>query len=75
MATTMSDVILFFASNADTMIATKTLKDAGIPAKMIPKPANVTSSSNLCLTIDGGAETQAKVALSGAGVALGGVVK
>jgi hypothetical protein len=71
----MADVILFFGSNADTMIATKTLKDAGIIAKMIPKPANVASTSNLCLSIDMGAETQAKSALSGAGVALGGVVK
>ncbi|HVA28401.1 MAG TPA: putative Se/S carrier-like protein [Candidatus Baltobacteraceae bacterium] len=71
----MADVILFFGSNADTMIATKTLKDAGISAKMIPKPANVTSPSNLCLSIDMGVEGQAKTALSGAGVALGGVVK
>ena len=71
----MADVILFFSSNADTMIATKALKDAGIPAKMIPKPASVNSSSNLCLSIDGGAETPAKTALTGAGVALGGVVK
>lgn len=71
----MADVILFFGSNADTMIATKALKDAGIPAKMIPKPAAVNSASNLCLTIDGGVETQAKTALTGAGVSLGGVVK
>ncbi len=71
----MADVILFFGSNADTMIATKTLKDAGISAKMIPKPASVTSPSNLCLSIDMGVEGQAKTALSGAGVALGGVVK
>jgi hypothetical protein len=71
----MADLILFFGSNADTMIATKTLKDAGITAKMIPKPASVASSSNLCLTIDGGVESQAKTALSGAGIALGGVVK
>jgi Protein of unknown function (DUF3343) len=71
----MSDVILFFGSNADTMIATKALKDAGIPAKMIPKPAAVNSASNLCLTIDVGAESQAKTALSGAGVSLGGIVK
>ncbi|HVA28362.1 MAG TPA: putative Se/S carrier-like protein [Candidatus Baltobacteraceae bacterium] len=71
----MADVILFFGSNADTMIATKTLKDAGISAKMIPKPANVTSPSNLCLSIDMGVEGQAKTALAGAGVALGGVVK
>ena len=52
----MADVILFFGSNADTMIATKALKDAGITAKMIPKPASVTSASNLCLSIDGGSE-------------------
>jgi len=71
----MADLILFFGSNADTMIATKALKDAGISAKMIPKPSSVSSASNLCLAIDGGAETQAKSALSGAGVALGGVVK
>lgn len=71
----MADLILFFGSNADTMIATKALKDAGIAAKMIPKPANVSSASNLCLAIDGGVETQAKTALSGAGVALGGIVK
>ncbi len=71
----MADLILFFGSNADTMIATKALKDAGIAARMIPRPATVSSASNLCLTIDGGAETQAKSALSGAGVALGGVVK
>jgi hypothetical protein len=71
----MAEVILYFGSNADTMIATKTLKDAGVAAKMIPKPANVASSSNLCLSIDAGAESNAKTALSSAGVALGGVVK
>lgn len=71
----MADLILFFSSNADTMIATKALKDAGVTAKMIPKPATVNSASNLCLSIDGAAETQAKTALTGAGVALGGVVK
>lgn len=71
----MADIVLFFATNADAMIATKALKDAGVSAKMIPKPATVKSGSNLCLTIDGGAEASAKTALSGAGVTLGGVVK
>jgi hypothetical protein len=42
---------------------------------MIPKPATVNTPSNLCLSIDGGVESQAKTALSGAGVPLGGVVK
>ena len=71
----MADVILFFSSNADTMIATKALKDAGVAAKMIPKPAAVNSASNLCLSIDGGAETAAVSALQGAKISLGGVVK
>lgn len=71
----MADVILFFSSNADTMIATKALKDAGVSAKMIPKPAAINTTSNLCLSIDGGAETAAVSALRGANINLGGVVK
>lgn len=71
----MADVILFFSSNADTMIATKALKDAGVAAKMIPKPASVNSTSNLCLSIDGGAESAAVTALKTANISLGGVVK
>lgn len=71
----MADVILFFSSNSDTMIATKALKDAGVTAKMIPKPASVNSTANLCLSIDGGAENAAVGALKTANVALGGVVK
>jgi hypothetical protein len=71
----VADVILFFASNADTMIATKALKDSGIVAKMIPKPATLSASANLCLSLDGSLESQAVAALSGANVALGGVAK
>lgn len=71
----MPDVILFFSSNADTMIATKALKDSGVPAKMIPRPASVTTTANLCLSIDGGAEANAVAALGKANIALGGVVK
>lgn len=71
----MPDVIFFFNSNADTMIATKTLKDSGVVAKMIPKPATVTSSANLCLSLDGTLEGQALSALNAANVAVGGVVK
>lgn len=71
----MADVILYFASNADTMIATKALKDGGVAAKMIPKPAHVASTANLCLAVDSGAEPAAVAALAKAGVALGGVAK
>ena len=69
----MADVVLFFASNADTMIATKALKDSGIAAKMIPKPAHVASSANLCLSIEAGTVEPAKSALGSAGITLGGV--
>ncbi len=71
----MPDVILYFSSNADTMIATKALKDSGVAAKMIPKPASVTSSANLCLSIDGSAESSAVAVLGKANIVLGGVVK
>ncbi len=71
----MADVILFFASNADTMIATKALKDGGVPAKMIPKPAHITAPANLALSVDGSAESNAIAVLSAANVSLGGVAK
>jgi len=69
----MADVVLYFASNADTMIATKALKDAGVVAKMIPKPAHVTSTANLCLSVDAGVKDNAIAALGKANVALGGM--
>jgi hypothetical protein len=71
----VADVILFFSSNADAIIATKALKDAGVAAKMIPKPGNVNATSNLCLSIDGGAEGAAVTALKSKSITLGGVVK
>ncbi|MGH7738241.1 MAG: DUF3343 domain-containing protein [Candidatus Tyrphobacter sp.] len=73
--TSTVEVILIFASNADAMIATKALKDAGIPVKMIPKPAGVDSSANLCLSIEAASEPLASTTLSAAGIALGGVVR
>jgi hypothetical protein len=69
----VADVILFFSSNADTMIATKALKDGGVAAKMIPKPAHVSASANLALSVDGAAESAAIAVLGKANVALGGV--
>ena len=71
----MADVVLFFASNADTMIATKALKDGGVAAKMIPKPAQVAATANLALSVDGGAESLAVAVLGKANVALGGVYR
>ncbi|HTW83962.1 MAG TPA: putative Se/S carrier-like protein [Candidatus Sulfotelmatobacter sp.] len=71
----MADVILFFASNADTMIATKALKDGGVAAKMIPKPAHVNAPANLALSVDGAVESTAVAVLASANVQLGGVVK
>jgi hypothetical protein len=71
----MPDVILFFGSNADTMIATKALKDGGVVAKMIPKPAHVNATANLALSVERAAEATAIAVLGKANVALGGVVK
>jgi hypothetical protein len=71
----MPEVILFFGSNADAMVATKTLKDGGIAAKMIPKPVHVVAQANLCLSVDAGLEGNAVAALGKANVKLGGVVK
>ncbi len=69
----MADVVLFFASNADTMIATKALKDGGVTAKVIPKPAHVSCTANLALSVDIAAEAAAVAVLGKANVALGGV--
>ena len=69
----MADVILFFASNADTMIATKALKDGGVAAKMIPKPAHVSATANLALSVDPAFEATAMAVLGKAKVTLGGV--
>jgi len=71
----MADIVLFFASNADTMIATKALKDGGVAAKMIPKPAHVNATANLALSLDGAAESMAIAVLGKANVTLGGVYK
>ena len=71
----MADVILYFGSNADTMIATKALKDGGVVAKMIAKPAHVIATANLALTVEGAAESAAIAVLGKANVALGGVAR
>jgi hypothetical protein len=67
------DVVLVFPSNAGTMIATKTLRDFGVPARMIPTPAGANSASNLSLSIDAAREHDALGALRKAAVAITGV--
>jgi hypothetical protein len=71
----VADVVLFFGSNADTMIATKALKDGGVAARMIPKPAAIAATANLALSIDGANEASAVAVLAKANVALGGVAR
>jgi hypothetical protein len=41
----MADVILLFASNSGTMVATKALRDSGVPARMVPTPPGLRSSA------------------------------
>jgi len=67
--------LLVFASNAGTMIATKTLRDSGVAARMIPTPASVSSASNLCLSIDHAAEALAMSALAAARVSISSVCR
>jgi len=71
----MSNVILLFPSNSGTMIATKTLRDSGVAAKVIPTPASVKSVSNLCLSIEYAAEVDALAALKAARVSPSSVVR
>ncbi|MGC2131210.1 MAG: putative Se/S carrier-like protein [Candidatus Aquilonibacter sp.] len=73
MTTTISGIILYFGSNSDTMIAGKALRDAGVTAKMMPKPESVSSDTNLCLAISAESESTAKAAISKAGITLGGI--
>ncbi len=71
----MTNVILLFPSNAGTMIATKTLRDSGVAARVIPTPANVQSDSNLCLSVEYAAELDALAALRAARVSPSSVVR
>ena len=71
----MTDVILLFGSNSGTMIATKTLRDSGVLAKMIPTPPSAQSASNLCLSVDQAVETAALAALKAAKISFSTVVR
>jgi hypothetical protein len=71
----MENVVLVFASNAGTMIATKTLRDSGVSARMVPRPASVQSASNLCLSIDQAFEERAIEALRAARVSVSAVCR
>ncbi|HTD33212.1 MAG TPA: putative Se/S carrier-like protein [Candidatus Elarobacter sp.] len=71
----MGDVILLFDSNAGTMVATKALRDHGLPARMIPTPPGVQSRANLCLSIARTTEAAVLAALGGAKVAVASVVR
>lgn len=57
---------MIFATNAETMIATKTLKDAGLTPRLVAKPPDAKSASNLCLTIERAMEAAASTALRAA---------
>jgi hypothetical protein len=71
----MADVILLFASNSGTMVATKALRDSGVQARMIPTPPSAQSSSNLCLSVDRTLEGAALAALTAAKVGVSSVVR
>ncbi len=64
-----------FPSNSSTIIATRTLKESGVPARMIPTPRSVQSISNLCLSIDQSVESLAVSALKAANVSVSAVYR
>jgi hypothetical protein len=71
----VTEVILLFGSNSGTMIATKTLRDCGVVATMIPTPSSVQSASNLCLSVDHAVESAALAALLAAKVQVCTIVR
>ena len=75
MSGAIKGVILYFGTNADTMIAGKTLRDANIEARMLPKPDGIASEADLVLAVAHDVEMHATSALSSAGVAIKGVIK
>ncbi|HZW52548.1 MAG TPA: putative Se/S carrier-like protein [Candidatus Elarobacter sp.] len=72
---TAASVVLVFPSNAGTMIATKTLRDCGVVAKMMPTPRTVQSAANLCLSIEETLESKALAALKAANIAISAVFR
>lgn len=71
----MTNVILLFASNSGTMIATRALRDSGVHAKMIPTPPSLQAASNLCLSIERAVEAAALTALTVAKVSVSTVIR
>ena len=69
------DVVLVFPSNSGTIIATKTLKESGVSARMIPTPGSVQTLSNLCLSIDASVEGRAVSVLKAANVSVSAVYR
>jgi hypothetical protein len=66
----MTNLILVFPSNAGTMIATRTLRDSGVAARMIPTPASVQSAASLCLSVDHLVQAAALAALKAAKISV-----
>jgi len=71
----VADVLLCFATNAETMLATRALKQSGFTLRMVATPANVSPSSNLSLSIDASAEAGATSALASLGMPIHAIVK
>lgn len=58
-----------FSSNSVAMLATKTLRDCGVQARMLPAPRGAATGANLCLAVDDAAEGAARAAFAAANVA------
>ena len=70
----MSHVVIYFASNTETMVAGKALRDAGVWNKIVPRPTAAKTEANMCLEIELTAEMKAMTVLSSASVPIAGTV-
>ncbi len=55
---------MLFASDTDTMVAGKALRDAGVFNKIVAKPAGIETSAHMCLEIKPDEELKARNILS-----------
>jgi len=62
----MPRVYLLFRSTHDTLKAESVLKEAGLPAKVVMKPAAIRSDCGLAVRVEVGARDEAVAALCGA---------
>jgi len=60
----MKHLVFLFESVSAVLVAEKTLKERGIPYKIIPVPKHLSSDCGVCIRIDKEDQTRVKEALT-----------